>query len=67
MSALGWWDLMLGRSGGQQELPVSLSDTGRFPVTLNAERAVVDEVIPLLEETLVVCERFERSEVRLGC
>jgi uncharacterized protein (TIGR02271 family) len=56
-----FWDLMLGRSGGQQERPSSLSRTGRSPVMLDADRAGAEEVIPLLEETLVVGKRVVNS------
>jgi uncharacterized protein (TIGR02271 family) len=56
-----FWDLMLGRSGGQQERSITPSGTGRFPVTLDADRAGAEEVIPLLEETLVVGKRIVNS------
>ena len=56
-----FWDLMLGRSGGQQERSITPSGTGRFPVTLDAARGGTEEVIPLLEETLVIGKRVVNS------
>jgi len=53
-----FWDLMLGRSGGQLERS---SDTGRFPVTLDPAPGGTEEVIPLLEETLVISKRVVNS------
>ncbi len=51
---------MLGRSGGQEQ-PSCLSRSGRSPVTLDADRAGAEEVIPLLEETLFVGKRIVNS------
>jgi uncharacterized protein (TIGR02271 family) len=51
-----FWDLMLGRSG-QQERSIMPSGTGHFPVTLDAGLAGTEQVIPLLEETLVIGKR----------
>jgi uncharacterized protein (TIGR02271 family) len=56
-----FWDLMLGRSGGQQERSITPSGTGRFPGTLDAARGGTEEVIPLLEETLVIGKRVVNS------
>jgi uncharacterized protein (TIGR02271 family) len=54
-----FWDLMLGR--GQQQRSITPGGTGRSPVTLEADRAGAEEVIPLLEETLVVGKRIVSS------
>jgi hemerythrin-like domain-containing protein len=56
-----FWDLMLGRSGGQQERSITPSGTGRLPVTSDADRGGAEEVIPLLEETLVIGKRVVNS------
>jgi uncharacterized protein (TIGR02271 family) len=50
-------DLMLGRSGGQQERSIKPSGTGHFPRTLDAGAGGAEQVIPLLEETLVIGKR----------
>ena len=56
-----FWDLMFGASRGLQERPVNLSDSRRFPATRDAGQTAADEVIPLLEETLVVGKRIVNS------
>lgn len=55
-----FWDLMLGASRGLQERSVNAGDTRRFPVARDAEQTA-DEVIPLMEETLVVGKRIVNS------
>jgi uncharacterized protein (TIGR02271 family) len=59
-----FWDLMLGRSG-QQERSIMPSGTGHF---LDAGLADTEQVIPLLEETLVIGKRVvNRGTTRVRC